>query len=353
MITRRTIQFSFLFALFALAIGLSFFIFKPYLTPIVLGGMFAIVCYPLFEKFINWVGQRRRGTAASLTVITTVIVVLIPIALLSTQVIGELNNVYTGLNERAQHEQPIIDVPMSDNSTVQNLQVRVQGFLSQAATNIDQYIQRLIRLAIDNAGQFFQRIAEFTLAGFIWLLAFYYFLRDGHRIRDLLIHFSPLSDRYDREIMHRIALSVKSVIGGTLIVAVIQGLLAGIGLGIFGVPNPSVWGLLAVITALLPTVGTALVMFPAVLYLVATNEFLMAGGLLLWALILVGGIDNILRPKLIEQQIKIHPLAILLSVLGGIAFFGPIGFLIGPIVLSMLIELLNVYKEMAVEQHPA
>lgn len=349
MITRRTIQFSFLFALFAVAIGLSFFIFKPYLTPIVLGGMFAIVCYPLFKKISSGVGEKYPGIAAFLTVLVTVIIVLVPISLLSTQVIGELNVVYTDLSERAQNEQPIVNLPVSNNANIENIQIRVRGFLTQAAANIDQYIQRLLRLAIDNAGQFFQRIAEFTLAGFIWLLAFYYFLRDGHRIRDLLIHFSPLTDRYDREIMHRIALSVKSVIGGTLIVAVIQGILAGVGLGIFGVPNPSVWGLLAVLTALIPTVGTALVMFPAVLYLGATGELMMAGGLLLWALLLVGGIDNILRPKLIEQQIKIHPLIILLSVLGGIAFFGPVGFLIGPIVLTLLIELLHVYREMAVE----
>lgn len=353
MVTRRTIQFSFLFALFTVAIALSFFIFKPYLTPIVLGGMFAIVCYPMFQKFNGLVGEKRRGTAAFLTVLATVLIVLIPVSLLSTQVVGELNNVYVGLNERTENEQPILDLPVSTNETISNAQIRLQGFLTQAADNIDQYIQSLIRLVIDNAGQFLQRIAEFTLAAFIWFLAFYYFLRDGHKIRDLLIHFSPLTDRYDREIMHRITISVKSVIGGTLIVAVIQGILAGVGLAIFGVPNPSVWGLLTILAALIPTVGTALVMFPAVLYLAATGHMLPAAGLLVWSLILVGGIDNIVRPKLIEQQIKIHPLIILLSVLGGIAFFGPVGFLIGPIILSLLIELLHVYREMAVENQPA
>jgi predicted PurR-regulated permease PerM len=351
MITRRTIQFSFLLSLSAIAIILSFFIFKPYLNPLVLAGTSAIVFYPLFERILKGVGNHRRGVAAFFTVIITVLIVLIPVSLLGTQVVHEVNTLYGDINSNAQAERPILgDYEVSTNPTIARFQQRVQGIATQVATNVDQYIQRLVKLVVDNAGQYFQQIAEFILAGFLWVLAFYYFLRDGHRIRDLLIHFSPLSDRYDKEIMHRIVVSVNSVVGGTLIVALIQGVLAGTGFAIFDVPNPAVWGSFAVIAALIPTVGTALIMLPAALYLITVNQPLAAGGLILWSVLLVGGIDNIVRPKLIERQTNIHPLAVLLSVIGGIAFFGPMGFLTGPIVLSLLIELLNVYKEMAVEQ---
>jgi predicted PurR-regulated permease PerM len=88
-------------------------------------------------------------------------------------------------------------------------------------------------------------------------------------------------------------------------------------------------------------------MLPAVAYLFLVNETVMGIGLLVFSLIIVGGIDNILRPKLIQRGSGLHPLAILLSVLGGIAFFGPVGFLTGPIILSLLLELLRVYREMA------
>ncbi len=350
MITRRTLQFSFLFSLFAIAILLSFFIFKPYLNPIVLAGTFTVIFYPLFGKVLSWIGQSRRGLAAGLTVLITILIVFIPVTLLGTQVFKEVDSMYVNINNNVQTEKPVFgDFTPSTNTTIAGLQERLQGLMTQVATNFDQYIQKIVKLIVDNAGQFFQQIAEFALAGFIWLLAYYYFLRDGHRIRDLLIHFSPLTDRYDKEILHRVVILVKSVVGGTLIVAVIQGVLAGIGLGIFGVPNPSIWGMVTVIAALIPTVGTALVMFPAALYLVALNHPAAAFGLLIWSLVLVGGIDNVLRPKLIERQVNIHPLAILLAVLGGISFFGPIGFLTGPIILSLLIELLHVYKEMAIE----
>ena len=352
MVTRRTIQFSFLFFLFVVAIALSFFIFKPYLNPIVLAATFAIVFYPMFSKILTSIGGRRRGLASFLTVLATIIIVFVPVTLLGMQVTKELNTVYADINANTQAERPVFGDFVSDVQTpaAGSFEERIQGVMTQVVANFDQYIQKVVRLIVDNAGKFFQQIAQFTLAMFIWLLAYYYFLRDGYRIRDLLIHFSPLSDRYDKEILHRVVVSVKSVVGGSLIVAVVQGVLAGIGLAIFGVPNAAVWGILAILAALIPTVGTALVMLPGILYLLATQHMFGAVGLLIWSLLLVGGIDNILRPKLIERGTNSHPLAILLAVLGGIAFFGPVGFLTGPIVLSLLIELLHIYKEMAVEQ---
>ncbi len=351
MVTKRTIQFSFLFVLSGIALLLSFFVFKPYLNPLVLAATTTIVFYPLFERILKRLGGDKRSLAAFFTVIVTVLIILIPLSLLSTQVIREVNTLYVDINSNAAAERPILgDYEVSSNSTIARFQQRAQGLATQVATNVDQYIQKLVKLTVDNAGQFFQQIAEFILASFLWLLAFYYFLRDGHRIRELLIHFSPLSDQHDKEILHRIVVSVNSVVGGTLIVALIQGVLAGIGLAICGVPNPAVWGSFAVLAALIPSVGTALIMLPAILYLFTVNQPIAAAGLLVWSLVLVGGIDNVVRPKLIERQTNIHPLAILLSVIGGLSFFGPMGFLTGPIILSLLIEFLNVYKEMAVEQ---
>jgi predicted PurR-regulated permease PerM len=205
---------------------------------------------------------------------------------------------------------------------------------------------------LDNAGRLFQEIAYFGLAMFLWFLSFYYFLRDGQQLKKILVAFSPLSDRYDLEIVKRVQISVKSVIGGSLIVAVIQGVLAGVGFAIFGVPSPTIWGFVAIIAALVPTVGTALIMLPAVAYLFITNNTVPAIGLLLWSLLIVGSVDNIIRPKLIERGIHIHPLMILLSVLGGIALFGPVGFLTGPIIMSLLAEFVDIYQEMVLHKHP-
>jgi predicted PurR-regulated permease PerM len=216
----------------------------------------------------------------------------------------------------------------------------------EVVNNVDRYAQQTFGWVLNNVGQFSQGIATIGLGIFVWLLAFYYFLRDGHRLKELFIIFSPLSDKYDNEIVNRVVTAVKAVVGGSLIVAVLQGIAAGVGLWIFGVPAPAIWGSVSIIAALVPTVGTALVMIPAVGYLFILGQTLPAVGLLLWALIVVNLIDNFLRPKLMAKGINVHSLAILLSVLGGIAFFGPMGFLTGPIIVAMLAEFLGIYNKM-------
>jgi predicted PurR-regulated permease PerM len=120
--------------------------------------------------------------------------------------------------------------------------------------------------------------------------------------------------------------------------------LVGVGFAIFGVPQPIFWGTVAAVMAMVPSVGTALVTIPAILYLAIVGQFLPAIGLLAWSLILVHSIDNFLGPILISRKATIHPFLIFLSVIGGLGFFGPIGFLLGPIVLSISLALLDIYS---------
>lgn len=346
MLNRRTLQFSFLGLLFVVALVLSFFIFKPYLNVLVLAGVFAIIFYPLYNKITNFWDQKFPSIAAFLTVLIAAIIIFAPLSFLGARVFTEASDIYDQLTENTINEQPPIGIIPSDNPVLRNIQEKFNG----AITSLLENVRGLFDLILQNVSRFFGSVANLGLSLFLWFLSFYYFLRDGHKIRELLIHFSPLSDQYDKEIMRSIVKSIKSVVGGSLIVALIQGILAGVGLWFFGVPNPTIWGLVAVIAALVPTIGTAIVMTPAVIYLFLTNATVPAIGLLVWSFLIVGGIDNILRPKLIERGSGLHPLAILLAVLGGIVLFGPVGFLTGPIVITLLVELIRVYREMSVPE---
>lgn len=345
MISRRSLQFSFLGLLFAAALILSFFIFKPYLNILVLAAVFTVIFYPLYQNISRRWSGKFPSLAAFFTVLIATIIIFGPLSILGTQIFREASGIYQQLNDNVEHELgPLGDIEPSSNPVIRKVQETFEVAVSGIADNVRGFFDFLIQ----NASRFFESVANLGLALFLWILSFYYFLKDGHKIRDLLIHFSPLSDRFDKEILQRLVVSIKSVVGGSLIVALIQGTLAGLGLWFFGVPNPTIWGLLAVIAALVPTIGTALVMLPAAGYLFLTNETLPGIGLLVWSFVIVGGIDNILRPKLIERGIGLHPLAILLAVLGGIAFFGPVGFLTGPIIISLLVEIIRVYREMTV-----
>lgn len=344
MLSRRSVQFSFLGLISLVVIILAFFIFKPYLNVLVLAAVSAVIFYPLYQKMLGKTGK-YPGLAAALTVVAASVLIFTPLILAGTQIVTEANSIYAKLNDNSSQEiGPLGDIQPSDNKIIRNIQEKFEG----AITNIMENFKGLFDWIISNATILFESAANLGLSIFLWFFSFYYFLRDGHKIRGLLIHFSPLSDQHDKEILGGLVRSIKSVVGGSLIVAVAQGVLGGLGMGIFGVPNPAIWGLIAIIAALIPMVGTALVMLPASAYLLLTNQTWPAVGLLIFSFLLVGGIDNILRPKLMQHSIGLHPLAILLSVLGGIAFFGPVGFLTGPIILSLLVELIQVYREMMV-----
>ena len=178
---------------------------------------------------------------------------------------------------------------------------------------------------------------------FIFLIALYYLFKDGHKLKTAVVALSPLQDIHDETIFDKLVLAINSVIKGSLAVAFIQGILTAVGLAIFGVPNAVLWSSVAAITALIPGIGTALVLLPAILYLYFSGQTLFAVGLLLWGMTAVGLVDNFLGPKLVERGMRLHPFLILLSILGGISFFGPLGFLLGPLVLSLLFALLEIY----------
>lgn len=186
---------------------------------------------------------------------------------------------------------------------------------------------------------------------FIALIALYYFIKDGKKFLREAVKLSPLRDSEDNAIVHKLNMVSCSLIRGTLVVATLQGLLTGLGFLIFDVPNPVLWGFLAAISALVPTLGTGIILLPAIFFLIATGSVAAGIGLAAWGTLVVGLLDNLLAPKLIGGRSKIHPLFILLAVLGGLAMFGISGFLLGPLILGFLVALSEIYKVKIKEIH--
>ena len=155
------------------------------------------------------------------------------------------------------------------------------------------------------------------------LFALFYLLRDGGKFKRALISLSPLIDSYDEKIIQKVKQAIKSVVAGSLVVSLAQGISTGLGFYIFGVPNPALWGSFAVVSALIPGFGTSLVLIPGILYLFIESTQIHAIGLLIWGALAVGLVDNVLGPMLVNRGVQIHPFIILLSVMGGLVFFGP------------------------------
>lgn len=347
MFSNRSIQLTFFFVTFGAIAALTFFILRPYLTTLVLAVAFAIVFYPLYKKLNVLFKKKVPGVAAACTVIIAGVVLLVPTSFVGVRVFQEATVLYQKVSVAHQSElDPLPELTHEGGPLVEKARERLSSAVLYLLENLDRGAKDAFGWALSNAGDFSRQLAQFGMRAFIWLFAFYYLLRDGARLKKMLVSLSPLSDQYDNELVDRIILSVKSVVGGSLIVALCQGAATGLGLWFFGVPTPMLWGAVSVITALIPSIGTALVIVPAVGYLFLFGEMWQTAGLLVWGLTVVNVIDNILRPKLIERGTKVHPLLILLSVLGGIGLLGPVGFLIGPIVVSILAEFLEIYNKM-------
>lgn len=337
--TDHKLQTYFFLATLLVVIVLVFFTFRPYFDVLLLAGTAAFIFKPLQDKIMSLV-RRNVTVAAILTTFIVLLLVLVPLTLVGVQVFRETLNLYSSLS--------------LNGATVgfsERLQVFVAEYLPRLSPlvprlDVGQFAQRVIGLVIEDLGAVFTSVTRLFFALLLSLLALYYFLKDGHKLRKYLIVLSPLPDAYDNQVFQKLSVAVSSVIKGSLIVGIVQGVLTGVGFAIFGIPNPALWGSIAAVASLIPTIGTSLVSIPAIIYLFVVGPTSNAIGLIIWAIVAVGLVDNFLGPKLIEQGVNIHPFLILLSVLGGIGLFGPIGFLAGPLILSWLFALIDIYPSL-------
>jgi len=187
----------------------------------------------------------------------------------------------------------------------------------------------------------------------VFLTAFYFFLKDGHKLKSYFVALSPLADSDDELIVSRLKLAVSATIKGNLAIGLIQGALTGIGFAIFGVPNAALWGGVAVVAAFLPGIGTALVITPAIIFLFLIGNTFGGIGLLIWGLTAVGLVDNFLGPRLVGRGMQLHPLAVFIAILGGLAFFGPLGFLLGPLAMSVCLALIDIHGSFKARENKA
>lgn len=328
------VQTYFFLGLLALSFGLAFLIFKPYLGLLMLAGTLAVVFEPLFQKFIKVV-KNRKSFAALLTTLTVLVIILGPLTYLSFQIFKEARSLYVELLTSNAESQTMVGV----------VQRNLQKFLPKTYLDLNSFVKQILTWIVQNIGGIFSSITQFFLNIMLSLVGLFYFLRDGDKIKKALIKLSPLSDQSDIKILEKLKITINSVIRGSLLLAVINGLLIAISLIIFNVPNAAFWGTIVTVTALIPGIGIALVVIPCALFLVLMGQGLSAFGLVAWGLISSFAVDNFLGPKIMAKGTEIHPLIILFSVLGGIAFFGPMGFLLGPVVLSFLFALLKIYPE--------
>jgi predicted PurR-regulated permease PerM len=341
-----TTQHYFLLALLAGAAWVSFLVVKPFFSALALGAVFAVVLQPIYRRVLKRV-RGKESLAALSTVALSIFIILIPIFFVSMQLLKEAQALYGSLSDT--DTQRVFTQWVVDNGSKLDQYIpNASQSLRELSLSFDDYARQGASWIVLNIGAAFSSIAALFLDLFIFFVTLYYLLRDGGRFKRYLIELSPLRDTDDEHIVQKLETAVNSVVKGKLAIAGIQGVLAGIGLAIFGVPNPVVWGLVAMVVSLIPPVGTALVLVPSIAFLAISGAIGPAIGLTIWS-VGVSVTDNLLGPRLMSSGTELHPLLVLLSVLGGLVLFGPVGLFLGPLTIALLLALLSLHALIAPE----
>lgn len=314
---------------------LVFFIVKPYLVTLAIAGTAAVILHPVYDRILSLFKGRKTLSALCMVVLTFVLI-LLPLTLIGIQIATEATDLYAKLSGSSP------SLPTDLLSQVENL---IQQYIPGITINLSQYAGQALNWIASNVQSFFAGTVRAILLVFLGTIAYYYMLKDGDKFINVLIELSPLTEQEDKKLIFRLRSAVNSVIRGSLIIALLQGTVTGIGLAIFGIPSAVLLGSIAGVGALIPTIGTSVVLAPVILYLAIINNYVSAIGLLIWGIVAVGLIDNFLHPLLVGRGMKMHPLFIFFSVIGGIAFFGLSGFILGPLVVSLLFGLLDIFRE--------
>ncbi len=331
---KKLTEYIFFFGLLLIVGYVAWLMLFPFLAAILLSSIIVIICYPIFEFILRFSPWKNRSFAALLSTLIAFLAVVVPVSFLSTLLVNEFVSFYQSLESGSD---------LAVDAFFAEIESTVQYYLPAFDLNITEQLRQSGAWFASNIGAIFAGTVSVIFIFLVALLGSFYLFRDGARFIEWLIDVSPLSDREDNLIIERVGRAIRSVATGTLLLSLIQGVVAAIGFSIFGIDRPILWGSVAAVGALLPGLGTAGIMVPFVSYLVFIDQIGDAIGLLIWSIAAIAIVDNVIGPYLMSRGNNLHPFVVLLSVLGGISVFGPIGFIIGPVVTSLFVVLLEIY----------
>lgn len=325
----------FLFVLLLLAIILTIIIFSPFLTMFILAAAFSVILKPIYLWIKRRLVKNISWLASILTIIIFVVCLCVPLFFIGKAVFNQTQDLYNNIIARGSPSQFLETINQSLNRFFpEGFNFDFQSSITQAVSSLSNNIAALFSSTL-------QSILMFTLM----LFSMFYLLKDGESWKEGFVNIFPLKNDDINEILINLKKSINRIFKGSFTIAIAQGILAWAGFTIFGIPNAVIWAVVAGIASFVPTIGTAIVSIPAVLFLFFTGMELQALGLLIWSMILIGTIDNVLNPYIISKDTEIPSLFILFAILGTITFIGPLGILIGPLILSLLYSLISIYKK--------
>lgn len=330
----------------------AFGLLEPYLHPILFGLLLATACHPVQIWMENRVGGRKT-LAATLTSISLILVVVVPTLLMLVAVIGQgiasIESIQSWLSQggltrlEAWASGLLVTVSGPFMATIHKVYpgfdptaLDLDGTLLPFATSAVKTLARQSGVLVGNIGGL---LTQF----FFMLLVFFFVIRDHDIITDRLLHLLPLSNSHETQILDRIRGVSRSALLGTLVTAMAQGMAGGLAFFAAGLPG-LFWGATMAFASLIPVVGTALIWVPVVVWLALKGAMVKAALVTVWCVIVVGTIDNLVRPLFMKGEAGMSPVLIFFAILGGLHQFGLAGLLYGPLIFGMVSVFLYIYQ---------
>lgn len=318
----------------------------PFFSAILWGIVATIVFWPLHRRLVARLGG-RKNIAATVSLTLIVAVVIIPALGVGSLLIEQAINVYQSMQSRQIDVGKVLaNVQAALPDSLMNMLDRFGfGDVRSIENKLVNVANDGARLAAQQAVQFGQGAFNFAVSLSVMLYLTYFLLRDGATITRRIGERIPLADAQRRDLFEKFATVVRATVKGSVVVAMVQGLVGGITFAIIGIPAALLWGVIMGVFALVPAVGTGLIWVPFTIYLLATGAIWQGVVLGVTGFLIIGSIDNVLRPLLVGADTRMPDYVVLISTLGGISVFGFGGIVVGPMIAALFIAAWDSFLE--------
>lgn len=332
-----------LLAATSISLYVCWLMLRPFVAVLAWASVLVIVFYPVHKRLTRVIS--RPGLCAALSSVLVIAAIIVPLSLIAAAVIDELGGT-------AEYLQTNFVIP-DPNSVIARALRWLESYAGLSEPRVRQILAETLKgtggsLASRTLGLVGGTIGAIAQSFFV-IVTMYYLFRDSDQILAGVSRFLPLEDSQSQAIFSRAREVIGASVYGVITVATVQGTLGGLAFWILGLPAALLWGVLMTFLSMIPMTGSWLVWIPAAAYLVASGHWAKAIALVLWGMLVVGTIDNVLRPRLVGQRARLHELLIFFSVIGGLRLFGLLGIVLGPVALAIAMGLLAATK---VTEHP-
>ena len=328
------------FLILVIVVSVAFlWILLPFYGTVLWGAILAIVFRPLYREVLRAM-PKRPGLAAFITVVLVLVLVILPLTLLGGLLVQEAVSTYERiqsgeLNVGRFYQQVLGALP---DWAVRFLERFGLTSLGRIEERLSDLLTRSAQLLATKALDLGQNAASFIVSLFVMLYLLFFLLRDSEKLTQKIRNAVPLRNEHQKNLAERFSTVARATLKGNLVVALVQGALGGLILWVLGVRAPVLWGTLMAVLSLLPLVGVGVVWVPVAIWFLATGAVAKGIILIVFGVLVIGLVDNILRPVLVGKDTRMPDYVVLISTLGGLAAFGLNGFVLGPLIAALFIS---------------